>query len=230
MPFDESSVIFEDVHLLVIHKPAGLLSQGDHSQQENLVDQLRVRLGRPYVGLVHRLDRNTSGLMVIAKRSKAAERLSQQLQQGDLIRKYRAVLWGEIPLGTPQHWNHWLLKDSKTNEARIVPKGTPQSKAASLIATPLKHLLHPTTQAPLTLVEFELETGRGHQIRAQSAAMGHPLIGDSKYGNAKSLTLFHRPALHSAFLSFLHPISREKMTFEQRYSADLIEFFSTSLE
>jgi 23S rRNA pseudouridine1911/1915/1917 synthase len=227
---NEADILFEDPNVLVLNKPAGLLSQGDHTGEPNLVDVLRTRFGRHYVGLIHRLDRNTTGIMVVAKRSKAAERLTAQLQKGDLIRKYRAILWGSLPIGAPQNWEHWLLKNEQTNETRVVPPHTPHSKIAKLKAHPLKTLIHPQSKDPLTLVEFELETGRGHQIRAQSNAVGHPLIGDPKYHNAKSLTLFGRPALHSSFLAFDHPISKERKTFELRYSADMIRFFSTELE
>lgn len=223
-------ILFEDQHLLVISKSPGLLSQGDSSGEVCLVDLLREHFGRHYVGLIHRLDRNTSGLMVIAKRSKSAERLTEQLQNGTLIRNYHAILWGKFESPGTQTWEHSLLKNEKTNEVRVVSKNTPHSKLAILKVEPKKTFLHPTTKDPLTLAFFSLETGRSHQIRAQSNAMLHPLIGDTKYGTVKSMTLFSRPALHSCFLSLLHPISKEKMDFEERYSSDMIEAFSTELE
>ncbi len=215
---DSLRILFEDQHLIVLSKPPGLLSQGESTGEENLVDYLRKYFGRHYVGLVHRLDRNTSGLMVVAKRSKSADRLSQQLKAGDLVRKYHAILWGE--LSEHEHWEHWLLKNEATNEVRTVPPGTAGAKLASLQVRALKKFSHPKSGDVLTYAEFELETGRGHQIRAQSAAMHHFLIGDSKYGNSKSNALFHRPALHSCYLSFLHPISKEKMTFSEPYPSD----------
>jgi 23S rRNA pseudouridine1911/1915/1917 synthase len=222
---------FEDPNLIVLSKPPGLLSQGDVSGEENLVDVLRARFGRHYVGLIHRLDRNTSGLMVVAKRSKAADRLSEQLRDGDLVRKYTAILWGEIKPGpAPLRLEHWLLKNEKTNEVRIVGKNVPGAKQAILHLQPIRTFAHPKSGDLCTLAEFMLETGRGHQIRVQTNALGHPLIGDQKYGSGKSLTLFPRPALHSCFLSFAHPISKELMTFEQRYSLDMIQIFSTTLE
>lgn len=228
---DPFKVYFEDQHLIVLSKPPGLLSQGDSSGEENLVDVLRTRFGRNYVGLIHRLDRNTSGLMVVAKRSKAADRLSEQLRDGKLVRKYTAILWGEIKsTPPPMRLEHWLLKNEKTNEVRVVKQAQNGAKQAILYLQPLKTFAHPKTGDLLTLAEFTLETGRGHQIRAQTNAIGHPLIGDQKYGGDKSLSLFHRPALHSCFLSFEHPMSKESMTFEQRYSPDMIQFFSTALE
>jgi 23S rRNA pseudouridine1911/1915/1917 synthase len=218
-------ILFEDQHLIVISKPAGLLSQGDISGEPSLVDHLRTYFGRNYVGLLHRLDRNTTGLMVIAKRSKSAERLTKQLQDGELARSYHAILFGKLDSTEALRWEHWLLKNESTNEVRVVRPGTPSAKSAALTVTPLYQFLHEQSGTMLTVAKFELETGRSHQIRVQALAAGHPLVGDTKYGNAKSLTLFHRPALHSCELTFFHPISREKMTFQERYSPDMIAYF-----
>lgn len=212
-PFE---TIFEDQHLIVLSKSPGLLSQGDISGEENLVDLLRAYFGRNYVGLIHRLDRNTSGLMIVAKRSKSAERLTEQLQNGTLVRKYRAILEGK--LDSPATWKHSLLKNEKTNEVRVVPAGSPGAKTASLKVTPIQYFL--ISGDEVTLAEFELETGRSHQIRVQSAAMKHALIGDPKYGTARGKNLFDRPALHSCYLEFDHPISKEKMKFESLVASD----------
>jgi 23S rRNA pseudouridine1911/1915/1917 synthase len=212
-PFE---IIFEDQHLIVLSKAPGVLSQGDISGEENLVDLLRVYFGRNYVGLLHRLDRNTSGLMIVAKRSKSAERLTEQLQNGTLVRKYRAILEGT--LAAPAEWKHSLLKNEKTNEVRVVPAGSPGAKTAALKVKPVKtFLLHGDS---VTLAEFELETGRSHQIRVQSAAMKHPLIGDTKYGSAHGKNLFPRPALHSCYLEFEHPITKEKLKYFSLAPAD----------
>ena len=223
-------ILFEDQHLIVLSKEPGLLSQGDASGEASLVDLLRTHFGRHYVGLIHRLDRNTSGLMVVAKRSKSADRLSDQLRTGDLVRQYHAVLWGTFKDTRETLWEHFLLKDERTNEVRVVRAGTAGAKNASLKVQPLKNFPHPVSGNPLTLARFSLETGRSHQIRVQSAASGHPLIGDTKYGTLDSKTLFPRPALHSATLEFNHPMTKEKMSFVERYSSDMLEFFSTTLE
>ncbi len=226
-PFE---ILYEDQHLVVLSKSAGLLSQGDSSGDPSLVDLLRTYFGRNYVGLIHRLDRNTSGLMVVAKRSKSAERLSEQLQSGELDRQYHAILWGKFENNQKQKWEHSLLKNESTNEVRVVQSGTRNAKSATLWVEPLQTLIHPYSNDPLTLARLTLETGRSHQIRVQAQAMKHPLIGDTKYGNAKSMTLFSRPALHSYSLQFTHPMSKEKMSFIQRYSSDMLEIFSTVLE
>ncbi len=224
------TILFEDQHLAVLSKGPNLLSQSDISGDPSLVDLLRVHFGRNYVGLIHRLDRNTSGLMVVGKRSKSADRLSAQLKSGELERQYHAFLLGVFPDKNEQRWEHHLLKNERTNEVKVVTLGTPGAKPAALLATPLRSFAHPESGDLVTLTRFRLETGRSHQIRVQSSAMNLPLLGDAKYGSQKSRSLFPRTALHSAILSFHHPMSGEKMEFEERYSIDMIRFFSTSLE
>ena len=223
-------VLFEDQHLIVLSKEPGILAQGDASGEPSLVDHLRTHFGRHYVGLIHRLDRNTSGLMVVAKRSKSADRLSEQLRTGQLVRQYHAILWGTFPESGELTWEHHLKKNEATNEVRVVREGTPGAKIATLKVLPLKTIVHPVSGDPLTWARFQLETGRSHQIRVQAATAGHPLIGDTKYGTVKSAPLFSRPALHSSWLEFLHPISKEKMQFEERQGSDMLRFFSTDLE
>ena len=207
---------FEDPHLIVVSKPAGLLSQGEHTGDENLVDLLRVHFGRNYVGLIHRLDRNTSGLMVIAKRTKSAQRLTQSLQEGSLQRKYLAWVHGH--LHSSQAWTHFLKKNEKTNQVSVVQSPS-QGKKSSLTAQPLAHGLW--QGHPISLVEFTLETGRSHQIRVQTASEGHPLLGDSKYGAAQTRDSFPRTALHSSFLSFPHPMSKEVLQWNEPLPEDM---------
>ena len=218
------TILFEDTHLVVLSKPAGLLSQGEHTGDDNLVDWLRGHFGRHYVGLVHRLDRNTSGLMVVAKRSKSADRLTQSLQKGDLIRRYQAVVQGRLSLASV--WEHWLLKNEKTNTMEVVSKNTFGAKLARLRAEPIRSAQFRGCE--ITCVDFELETGRSHQIRVQAAAMGHPLIGDPKYGRelAPPLRAFPRPALHSHFISFPHPMSGEILKFEDRLPEEFAGLFA----
>lgn len=210
-------IIFEDTHLIVLSKPAGLLSQGEKTGDENLVDWLRGYLGRNYVGLIHRLDRNTSGIMIVAKRTKSAQRLTESLQKGKLERWYRAWVLGRMK--GPQRWEHRLRKDEARNLVRVVPATDPQGKQASLRATPIASGKWQNEE--LTLVEYELETGRSHQIRAQSAAEGFPLLGDVKYGAKGAGASFGRPALHSFRLAFEHPMSKEPMRFEDELPQDM---------
>lgn len=212
------TILFEDTHLMVIDKPAGLLSQGDAGGDPSLVDWLREYLGRPYVGLVHRLDRNTSGAIVVAKRTKSAQRLTQSLQKGDLQRTYLAVLEGHLP--SAARWRHYLLKDADRNEVRVVKGPGGGAKEAVLSVTPLTPLSVDGTA--LTLCEFKLETGRSHQIRAQAKAEGFPLVGDRKYGPASAKVSFGRPALHSHQVSFPHPMSHEGVEFKAPLPEDMI--------
>jgi len=208
-------IVFEDTHLVVLNKPAGLLSQGESTGDVNLVDYLRGYFGRNYVGLLHRLDRNTSGLMVVAKRSKSADRLTTALQNGELIRKYQAWVQGEVT--SPSRWEHMLLKDEKTNIVRVHPNG----KKSALKTTPIENSM--MGQTPITLLEFELETGRSHQIRVQASSEGHPLVGDLKYGKNLSADTknFPRPALHSYWISFPHPMTDETLTFSEPLPKDM---------
>ncbi len=216
----QPKIIFEDTHLIVISKPAGLLSQGEITGDANLVDWCRAHFGRNYVGLVHRLDRFTSGLMVVAKRSKAAERLTKALQDGELLRVYHALLEGNLK--AEAEWRHTLKKDEKTNTSSVVRAGTSGAKEAILHVKPIRSFSAKGGLA-LTLAEFRLETGRSHQIRAQAAAMGFPLLGDGKYGAKYSALKFTRPALHSARMEFPHPMTKEVLRFEDPLPADIAE-------
>lgn len=209
------NILFEDQHLVVLSKPAGLLSQGEKTGDPNLVDWLRGHFGRHYVGLIHRLDRNTSGAMIVAKRSKSAERLTRDLQEGKLFRSYLGWVEGHLgELHQSIRWHHFLKKDERKNKVQVItrsPQKNSGAKEAILSAKPIQ--FGTWKSRPVTLVEFTLETGRSHQIRVQSAHEKHPLLGDSKYGN-KFEPDFPRPALHSFRITFDHPMTHEKMEFE----------------
>ncbi len=194
--------------MIVVEKPAGLLSQGDSSGEWNLVDWGRQHFGRNYVGLVHRLDRNVSGLMVIAKRTKSAERLTKSLTSGTLVRRYQTLVPGRFPESVK--WEDLLHKDERTNEVRVVNKPIPGAKKALLAARCLR--TGAFEGQPASLVEIELETGRSHQIRVQLAHRKFPIFGDQKYGGS-TLRTSHRIALHSAFLAFPHPMSQALLEF-----------------
>ncbi len=208
-------ILFEDPQLIVLSKPAGLLSQGEHRGDPNLVDWLRVYLGRPYVGMIHRLDRNTSGIMLVAKRTKSAQRLTLALQEGKIQRIYLAWLVGELT--QTAHWQHFLQKSERLNKVSVVSSA--QGKPSSLTVTPVKHLKWKNTF--LTLARFKLETGRSHQIRVQASHEGFPLLGDSKYNRDPKTASFSRVALHSHHLEFFHPISGELFKFDDPLPEDL---------
>lgn len=219
-------ILEEDTHLLVLSKPAGLLSQGAKGGDPNLVDWLRGYLGRPYVGLIHRLDRNTSGLMVVAKRTKSARRLTLQLQRGRLTRRYRAWLVGRLE--HPARWEHFLSKDETRNEVRVVRAAFPGARIAALGVSPLGH--GSWRGLSLTLAQLELETGRSHQIRVQAAASGFPLLGDLKYAPPEAQADFGRPALHSFQLELDHPLSGQRLAFEEPLPEDMRSILLTPPE
>ena len=207
-PTISPQIIFEDQHLVVVNKPAGLLTQEDVSGDSTLEQWLRKHFGREYVGTIHRLDRNTSGVMIFAKRTKAASRLSEALRENKIQRTYLAWLHGEIR--SPQKWTHWLLKDESKNHVQVVSQKTNHAKEAILNLKPIRYAQ--IKDIKLTLAEIELETGRSHQIRVQCAAKGFPIAGDPKYGKDND-QLFPRPALHSFRVSFPHPMSGEMVSF-----------------
>ena len=228
---DLIEVLFEDPNVIVLSKSAGLLSQGDDSGENNLVDLLRRRFARHYVGLIHRLDRNTSGAMIVAKRSKAAERLTEALKRGDLQRSYWALVAGTLK--GPERWVHHLWKDESKNVVKVVAASRSGAKEAVLKVSPVKHL--EWTGQNLTLAHYELETGRGHQIRVQSAHSGYPILGDLKYletappmseAQLRVMKAFPRTALHSNKIRFPHPISKEWLEFEAPLPKDMAQVLS----
>lgn len=205
-------VLYEDNHVLAVVKPAGLPCQADESGDLDLLtllkQDIKVRYDKPgavYLGLVHRLDRPVSGVMVFARTSKAAARLSASVRAGDLDKTYLAVVCGQ-PVGG--RLEHELVKDSRTHTSRAVTPGTPGAKHAILDYRPLG------TQEDLTLVQVQLVTGRSHQIRVQFAAIGCPLWGDARYNPAS------RPgqdiALFAARLGVEHPTLHEPLLWEAR--------------
>ncbi len=199
-----------DNHLLVIVKPAGLLAQADRTGDADVLTEgkafLKAHFDRPgnvFLGLVHRLDRPVSGLMVLARTSKAAARLSAQFRDRTVEKRYLALVEGSVP--GPVTLRDSLLK--KDEKVRVVPADTPGAKRAELRLTPLH------AQAGRTLVEIELGTGRAHQIRVQLAARGLPVVGDARYG---ARTAF-RPgaiALHSYRLALDHPTREERLAWQ----------------
>lgn len=176
------NILYEDNHLLAVEKPYGVLSQADETGDDDMLSLCKVyikeKYGKPgnvYLGLVHRLDRPTGGVMVFARTSKAAARLAVQIQSGEFEKTYLAVL-NAAPLERAGTLHHWLLKDETAHIARIADEKTPGAKQAELFYETLGQ------QEGLTLVRVRLKTGRFHQIRAQMAAVGCSIYGDMKYG------------------------------------------------
>ncbi|MEN8007522.1 MAG: RluA family pseudouridine synthase [Candidatus Krumholzibacteriota bacterium] len=205
-------VLYEDNHLLAVHKPAGLLVQGDRSGDETLLDVAGAYLkqkydkpGRVYLGLVHRLDRNVSGVVLLARTSKAAGRLSHQFREGTVTKVYQAVVVGS-PAKDKGELRSWL---AAKGDAKGVTRTAPEPFAGAREGLLRYHVLE--TGGGWSLVEVRPVTGRRHQIRAQFALAGHPLLGDVKYGSARRLP-DHRIALHAVSLGVSHPVGGEPLT------------------
>lgn len=210
--YSDLIILHEDNHLLVVIKPAGLLTQGDSSGKpalnELLKQYLKEAYGKPgnaFVGIVHRLDQPVGGVMVFAKTSKAAGRLSEQVRSRSFRKGYLAVVEGELPSG-PRTLVHFLRKDKRRNVVSVVPPDAPDAKRAELRMEPV------ASRRGCTLVRIDLKTGRPHQIRVQMAKEGFPLLGDRKYGDGtwgSEVDL----ALWAHALAVNHPTLKTPLTF-----------------
>lgn len=212
MKWSPPKIIFEDNHLLVVEKPVNIPSQEDDSGDPDLLTILKQDLkeryqkpGNVFLGLVHRLDRPVGGVMVLAKTSKAASRLAEQIRNGEFKKVYLAIAHGK-PEKSCDRLEHFLLKDNRVNKTAVVSGPQPGALQAVLEYEVLAH------QANLSLVKINLHTGRSHQIRVQLEEIGHPLFGDQKYGADKNKP-GQQIALWSVEIGFMHPTKDEMMTF-----------------
>ncbi|KFF14550.1 pseudouridine synthase [Chryseobacterium soli] len=206
----KEQIVYEDNHLLIINKKVGQLVQGDKTGDEPLLDSIKnfikIRDDKPgnvFLGLVHRIDRPTSGLVIYAKTSKALSRLTQMVKNREIKKTYWAVVPKEM-IPKSQRLVHYLQKNEKTNKAIVFTKVTEGAKEAILTYHVIKTLDN------YLLLEIDLETGRHHQIRAQLSKTGVPIKGDLKYGSPRS-----NPDgginLHARKLEFIHPVTKEKI-------------------
>lgn len=203
-------VFYEDNHLLALFKPAGLLAQGDHSGTPSLLDMAKLwvkerhqKPGRVFLGLVHRLDRPVAGVMLFARTSKAAARLSAQFRTGAIRKVYLAVVEG-VPSRRSETLFHHIERQRRW--CRIVPSATGRSREARLHF----HLID--SVAERSLLQVVLETGRRHQIRLQLSHAGLPLVGDVRYGARTSLES-RQIALLAKELTIEHPTRKLPMRF-----------------
>ena len=199
------NILYEDNHLLVVEKKVGVLSQSDGSNTPDMLTILKKYIkekynkpGNVYLGLVHRLDKDVGGIMVFAKTSKAARRLSETIRNREFKKTYLAVCKGIIE--SNGKYQDYL----KRLEYRSVVSNSKEGKLAVLEYKVLKVINNNT------LVKINLETGRYHQIRVQFSYHNHPLLGDEKYGSKGK----YKIALFAYKLEFIHPTTKEKMSFE----------------
>lgn len=200
-------IIYEDNHLLVVNKPAGQLVQGDQTGRSTLLEEAKVWLkekynkpGNVFLGLVHRLDRQASGVVVLARTSKAASRLSAEIRS----RRPRKTYWAQVGGEVPPDGELVDRLERQEFSSRVV--AAPAGKEARLSYRRLAF----TEQ--VSLVEIALETGRHHQIRVQFAHRGHPILGDRRYGSLQPFC-DDAIALHAREMVIQHPTRDEEMSF-----------------
>lgn len=216
-----TKILYEDKDIIVAGKPAGLATQTARAGQVDMVSELKNHLaasgkGVPYLGVVHRLDQPVEGLLVFGKTKEATAKLTAQLGEGTLNKEYYAVVCGQ-PSEKSQKLVDDLVKD-KNNLAVVVTgqaEQYPEAKKAVLEYQVLKQISQP---GDLCKVEVHIETGRFHQIRVQMAHAGLPLLGDSKYGNPRSVQLsnqlgIRQVALCARSVSFRHPRTGQELSF-----------------
>lgn len=201
-------IIYEDNHLLAVDKPKGLLSQEDHTGKADLLNLCKEYIkkeynkpGNVFLGLLHRLDKPVSGIMLFAKTSKAASRISEQIRRRTVRKTYLAVVEGKPP--ETGFLTHHLLKEESSNIVRAVNAGTKGAKQAELTFKVLDQ------KNDLALLSVNLITGRAHQIRVQFANEGYPVWGDRKYGSGNHPTI----ALHAWKMSIEHPTHKKEIIF-----------------
>jgi len=203
-------VLYEDNHIIVVVKPNNVLSQSDSTGDMDMLSLVKKYLkekydkpGNVYLGLVHRLDRPVSGVMVFAKTSKAASRLSNQVRER-LFRKTYLAIVNNIDIDDYGEYVDYIVKQSD-NSSKVV--GSDIGKYCKLVYTTLER----NKQLNLALVKVDLETGRHHQIRVQFCHHNHVLYGDQRYGQQDNKQI----CLHAYRLEFYHPVTKEKMVFEK---------------
>ena len=226
---EELNVVYEDNHVIVVIKPQNIPTQEDDSKDKDLLtmvkEYIKVKENKPgnvYVGLVHRLDRPTGGLMVFAKTSKAASRLTQEMHTDDFKKRYLTVVVGK-PKEKRAKLVNYLIKNARTNTVQVVPELTTGAKRAELEYEVIAE------KDKVSLVDVRLLTGRSHQIRVQMKYLGCPVYGDVKYGG-DTLAKGHNLALWAYELKFVHPTTKENMTFKSYPPEDMIPWSVFNLD
>jgi 23S rRNA pseudouridine1911/1915/1917 synthase len=206
-------ILYEDNHLIGVYKPAGMLTQGDRSGDPNLMDAVKrwiaeryQKPGQVFLGLMHRLDRPVSGVILFAKTSKAASRVSEQFRLRTVGKRYRARLEGVISPASGR-LQHFIAQSDSQRGVTVSSQSLPDSKLGSLSYDTVRR------EAQQCTVSVALETGRKHQIRAQFAHVGHPIVGDRLYGS-RTRNASEAIALCAVRLTLAHPISKQPLVIE----------------
>ncbi len=220
MKFDvkDLKILYEDNHIIVVIKPVGIPVQEDKTGDLDLLSIIKQyikekynKTGNVYLGLVHRLDRMVGGVMVFAKTSKAASRISEYIRNKNFKKKYYAIVNGKLEVSQKEVMLHdFLVKNERLNMSRVCSKDTKRSKEAILEYKVINNFKYKNKD--YSTVDIKLHTGRHHQIRVQFANIKHPLYGDIKYGN-KINKVGENLALWSYYLSFFHPTKDEYLEF-----------------
>jgi len=219
-------IFYEDNHIIVVNKPSGMLSQGDSTGEDSLLDILKqyikakyLKEGDAFIGLVHRLDKPVSGVMVFARTSKAARRFHSEIISGGMDKFYAAIVEKELPYDQKWHrLENFLRRERDVTE--VITRETQDSQRAELFYRTI------LSSHKFSLVLVKLGTGRKHQIRAQLSAIGAPIAGDKKYGSAHEIK--NSICLHSVFLSFTHPTLKERMKFYSEIPSIFENFLTTN--
>ncbi|MCB9246544.1 MAG: RluA family pseudouridine synthase [Flavobacteriales bacterium] len=207
---DRNRILFEDNHLIAVNKEAGELVQGDHTGDVPLIDKVKEYIrrtydkpGEAYLGMIHRLDRPVSGIVLFAKSSKALSRMNELFRIDEVEKTYWALVERK-PKELSAELTNWLSKDNEKNRVKAYDKESKGSKKAVLSYAYLGTANHKF------LLEVKPKTGRPHQIRVQLAKIGLPISGDLKYGSERGRG--HMIYLHAKELSFVHPVRKERIT------------------
>lgn len=203
-------VVYEDNHLIVVNKTSSEIVQGDKTGDEPLSETVKryikekyAKPGEVYLGVVHRLDRPVSGLVVFARTSKALSRLNEMFRSAEVKKTYWAIV-KNLPAPPEGDAVHYLVRNEKQNKSYAYEKEVPHSKKAML------HYKLIGRSQNYFLVEVDLQTGRHHQIRCQLAKLGCPIKGDLKYGSARS-NRDGSISLYARSICFVHPVSKKKV-------------------
>lgn len=221
--FDNMEIVYEDNHIIVVNKKAGEIVQGDRTGDMPLSEMLKAYIkekydkpGNVFCGVVHRIDRPVSGLVLFARTSKALERLNRMLREGEIHKTYWALVEGKLE-NSEGMLENWLVSDGRLNKTFISNSNNPEAK--------LSRLEYKTIAAGdrYTLIEVNLLTGRKHQIRAMLSGIGHPIKGDLKYGARRS----NRDggiSLQARHIEFIHPVSKQPISLNAEPLPDFLPF------